>query len=344
MALLCPRGRGIKQIQKFYFLFRRQERRFKRITSQLAQVFVGEADRLLHQRKFLDQRRAKHRGVVAIQSQHQSLIEVPSHRMLRQFGTSARPQIAAHAAFNRNLGLSQLFDQFRILPSRQPMSNAFRLKVQRAPDRSRPSALTGMSCEMKTSFRATCIDSCEPFRRPRALVAADAERNPIAIMKLNGEIEHTLRFFGAELPNRIEDPQQRNAEVFFSALSSAFQALENCGEILLAPEADTDRNNDLRVQNILRLQPLHQTVRNQLVVFGRAQVSGHIFESREETGEVLVVVKLLLYGKRCSVHPVTLTKLKQGRRLDRAFKMQMQLGLRKREDEAGWLRRHTAIL
>src|ERR1700732_4441870 len=185
-----------------------------------------------------------------------------------------------------------------------------------------------MRREMKTVLRAAGIGACEPLGRTRTLVAANAEGNHVAIMKLDSEVEHALRFLGAELANRIEYPQQRNAEVFLSALAATFQALENRGEVLLAPEADTDRNNNLRMQNVLRFQPLHQPVSNQFVVFRGAQVSRHIFKSRQESREVFAVVELIDFGERGSVHAVTLPQFEQRGGFDRAFEMQMEFGLR----------------
>lgn len=44
-----PRGSGVEQIQKLQLLFRGQERRFKRIARQLAQVLVGESEGLLRE-------------------------------------------------------------------------------------------------------------------------------------------------------------------------------------------------------------------------------------------------------------------------------------------------------
>src|SRR5580704_16493698 len=216
--------------------------------------------------------------------------------MQRQFRAATRSQIAGHADFNWNLSFGQLLDQLRILPSHKTVANAFRLKIQRTPDRFRPSAFAGMSREMKPVFRTARVNSREPLRRPRLLVAADSECNHVTIVKLDGEIKHTLRFFGAELPHRIEDPQKRNAEVLLAALAATLQALENRREILLTPKADTDRNNDLCMKHVLCFQPLHQPVSDQLVIFRRAQVSGHILESREEAGEVFVVVELLNVG------------------------------------------------
>src|SRR6266478_6021069 len=69
-------GCGIKQIQKFDFLFWRQKRRLEGIARQLSQVFIGEAERLLHQTVFLNQRCTEHRRIVAAEGQHQALVEV----------------------------------------------------------------------------------------------------------------------------------------------------------------------------------------------------------------------------------------------------------------------------
>ena len=89
------------------------------------------------------------------------------------------------------------------------------------------------------------------------------------------------------------------------------------------------------MKNILRFQPLHQPVSNQLVVFRSAQVPSHILERREETRRSPVVVKLLDFGERSAVHAMPLTQFEQSRGLDRAFEMQMEFGLRQRKNETG---------
>src|SRR6266851_1164674 len=204
---LRPRGRGVKQIQKFNFLFRGQERSLKGIARQFSQVFIGEAERLLHQRVLLNKRCLKHGWIVGVEGQHQSLVEVAAHRMLRKLGAAARPQIAGHANFNRNLAFGQLFNQFRILRGSKAVADAFRFEVQRAPNGLRPCILTSVGREVKTVLRTARVGACEPLWRTRTLVAANAEGNYVAIAKLDGEIEHALRFLGAELANGIEYPQ-----------------------------------------------------------------------------------------------------------------------------------------
>ena len=124
--------------------------------------------------------------------------------MLRELRAAARPQIAGHADFNRNLAFGQLFDQFRILRGGKAVADAFRFEVERAPDGFRSGVLARMSGEMKTVFRSARVNACEPLWRSRMLVAANTEGDYIAIMKLDGEIEHALCFLGAELANGIE--------------------------------------------------------------------------------------------------------------------------------------------
>src|SRR5207245_3428538 len=120
------------------------------------------------------------------------------------------------------LAPGQLFDQVRILRGSKPVTDALRFEVERAPDGVRSGVLARVSCEMKTVLRAARVGGCEPLWRTRPLVAANTEGNHIAIAKLDGEIKHALRFLGSELSNSVEDPQQRNAEVFFSALATTF--------------------------------------------------------------------------------------------------------------------------
>src|SRR5260370_28418404 len=110
--------------------------------------------------------------------------------MLREFGAATCPQIAGHADFNRNLALGQLFDQFRILPGGEAVADAFRLEVQRAPHRLRPSAFAGVGREMKAALGGASVYRREPLRRSRTLVAANAECDYIAGAKLDGELAH----------------------------------------------------------------------------------------------------------------------------------------------------------
>ena len=198
-----------------------------------------------------------------------------------------------------------------------------------------------MRREMQAMIAGAGVNVLEQLRRPLPLVPTNAEGNHVAIAKLNCQVEHLLRFLCAELPDRVEDPEQRNAEIPLSPPPAAFEPLEDRGEILLPPEADTDRDKNLGMQDILRLQPLHHPVRDQFVVFRGAQVLGNILERAEKTCEVRVAVKPLDLGEGSAVLPMTLHQLDQGRRLDRTFQMEMEFGLGQGHQERIGCRRGT---
>ena len=134
--------------------------------------------------------------------------------------------------------------------------------------------------------------------------------------ELDGKIEDWLGFFGSELADGVEDPEQRDSEVFVAALAAPFQAFKNRREILLAPEADADRNRDFGVQDILRFQAFHQAINNQLIIFGRAQMAGDIFEGKKESRKVGELVELLDFGERRAFHAVALAEFEERGGLD----------------------------
>ena len=147
------------------------------------------------------------------------------------------------------------------------------------------------------------------------------------------ELEDFLRFFDSEVAGCIENPQQRNTEVARAAGATALETLEDGGEILLAIKADANRNIDLRVQYGFFLQPLHQAIGNQFVVFGAAQMRADRLEGHQKTLEIGVVVERLNFGKS-RVLAVQLAEFEQRSRLDRALKVQVQLRLRQLTDKS----------
>ena len=86
------------------------------------------------------------------------------------------------------------------------------------------------------------------------LVAANANSYDVAIVVASRELKNFLRLLDSELPDGIEDPQQRDAEISRAPSAAPFQSFKNGGEILLAPKAHADRNVNLRMQNIFFFQ------------------------------------------------------------------------------------------
>src|SRR5205814_8005778 len=123
-------------------------------------------------------------------------------------------------------------------------------------------------------------------------------------------------------------------EIFLSTLAAAFQTFEDGVEIQLAPQADPYRDINLSVKHVLRLELLHQAIRDQFIIFGSSQVFGEGLESHQEPGEIFVLVKRFRLGK-AAMFPVLAPEFDQGLRSDRSLEMQVQLSLRKRTDKSG---------
>src|ERR1019366_2799072 len=306
-------------------------------------MVVREIEGPLYQLVLVDQRSAKHGGVVGIERQHKALIEIAADGVLREFGAASGAQVTGYADFDWDLAPGEFFHQFGILPGCQSVADALHSQIQSAPDRVRPGDFSGMGGEMKTVFGGARIHAVKQIGRPFEFVAADAEASHVAIMEPSGEVEHALRLLRAELTDGIEDPQDRDAKIGFSALTAAFESLEKRREILLAPQADAHGNDNFGVKDVRGFQPLHEAVRDEFVVVGRAQVSGDMLESFEEAHEVGEVVQLFNFGERgaSAFHAMALAEFEESGRLDRAFKMQMEFSLGESGDQRA--RRDTVV-
>src|SRR5882724_3368656 len=98
------------------------------------------------------------------------------------------------------------------------------------------------------------------------------------------------------------------------------------------------------MQYIFRLQALHQPIGDELIIVRGTQMPRDVSEGHEEALEVGIVVEPFHFRQGRARHPVPLAEFQQRSRFDRSLEMQVQLGLRKQEDEARWRRRHVTIL
>ena len=88
---------------------------------------------------------------------------------------------------------------------------------------------------MQTMFRSPGIDIFEQLGGALEFVAPDPKACHIAIPKLNRQIHDLLRFLRPKLAHRIENPEQRDAKIFFSTVAAALQALKDRRKLLLPP-------------------------------------------------------------------------------------------------------------
>ena len=139
---------------------------------------------------------------------------------------------------------------------------------------------------MKAVVGGVGVGIAEQFWLGLLFVAANSNRDHVAVAVADGQLKYLLRGFGSEVADGVENPQHRDAEVALPTLASAFQSFKDRREILIPPQADSHRNVDLGVQNVFFLQLLHEAVGNEFVVLRRAQMLGDSFEGHQETVEV----------------------------------------------------------
>ena len=169
------------------------------------------------------------------------------------------------------------------------MRSARRLSAPQI-DSGRP-GLASVSGQTQAMVGGVGVDAAEKFRRSLYLVAANADSNNMAVVVSRRQFENFLRFLDSEVAGCVENPEQRHAEIASAAGTSALQALEDRGEILLAKETDADGNIDLGVQHILFFQALHEPVGDEFVVVGAAKVCADSLECHQETLKIGVAVK-----------------------------------------------------
>ncbi len=185
---------------------------------------------------------------------------------------------------------AKFFDQVGVLGGGETMADALGAQVERSPDGLGRPGLAGVRGQSQALVGGVGVDAAEKFRRSFQFIAANADADDVAVAVARRQFENLLRFLDSEVAGGVEDPKQRNAEIARAAGASAFQAFEDGGEILLAEEADADRNVDFGVQHVFFFQALHEAVGDQFVVVGTAQVRADRFEGHQETLEVGVAV------------------------------------------------------
>src|ERR1700683_2573957 len=292
-------------------------------------MLVGESEGLLGDLIFARQRCAEHGRVVAVERDHYTVIEIIFRRMIGEAGAEASAKITGKADFHRYLALGKLFDEIRVVKSSKPVADAFDAQVERAPNGFRRPSLAGMRRKAQPVVGRPGVRIPEKLRRRFLLVAADADANDVAVVIADCKLKDFLSGLSAKLADSVEDPHQRDAEVTRAAGTAAIQAFEDGGEILLAPQANANRNVDLGVQNVFFFQPLHQAVSDELVIVCSSQVLGDVLERKQEAGEIFVAIEGVDLGA-CRPFTAALPQLKQSGWLDRALEVQMQLSLGKK--------------
>src|ERR1700685_2716590 len=97
-------------------------------------MLVGKAEGILRQLIFPAQRSLEHRGIVRIERDHHTLIEIIADWMLSNGLAHASAQVARDANLHRNLTGGKWLDQFGILRGGEPVTDPLGWEIQCAPN------------------------------------------------------------------------------------------------------------------------------------------------------------------------------------------------------------------
>src|SRR5271156_1780027 len=320
------RGGGFEQVQEFQLFFSRQKRCLEGVAGEFAEVLVGESEGLLGKLVFAGECCAEHGGVVAVERDHDAVVEITFRWMFVKVGTETGAEVAGEADFDRDLALGKLFDEIGVVEGGEAVADALGAQVERSPYGFRRTSFSGVCGEPHAVVGGPSVGVAEKFWWSFLLVAADSDADDFAIVITHGKFEDFLRSLGSELTDSVEDPNEGDAEVTRATGASAIESLEDRGEILVAPEAYSNRDAHLGVQNVFFFQALHQAVGNQFVIFRRAQVLRNVFEGEQKAGKIGVGIESL-YFSLCDPFAATGAEFEQRGRLDCALEVEMELGL-----------------
>src|SRR5512143_2095757 len=139
--------------------------------------------------------------------------------------TKPGANITGDTDLDRYLALSELLDQFRILRGCESVADALSFEVERAPDRLWSRSFARMRGQMQSLIGGVREYVAKEFRRTFAFVAADTESDNIAIAIACREFRNSPSRVSAKLPDRIEDPEQRDAKIALASYAAPVETL-----------------------------------------------------------------------------------------------------------------------
>src|SRR5262252_2382224 len=243
----------------------------------------------------------------------------------------------------------------------QPMADTVGLELADSrPYRLRPDGLAGVNGSSQTFAGSASVNLTEKAGWRLALVATQADTDDAVARLAYSEdlVQHTFGGFGTKVPDRVEDPVQRHAEIALASLAALLQTFEQRGEFAASPVDNANRHVHFDVPHPLRAQLVHHAVSDQLVIVGCTQALGDGFEGKQKSCEALVAIELACFFlgenaaavgnvgvaiiRRGERRRMPAAELSQGSRVYGSLEMKMQLGLGQRADELAGLPVHLA--
>jgi len=182
--------------------------------------------------------------------------------------------------------LSQPSHQIRIVRRPNSMPDPFRPNLQSRPNRIRPIRLSRMRCQTQSRVASIPVSLPKQPRRPRPFIPADSKRNCPILHVPRRYPRHLHNMLSAELPNRIQIPENLHAR----SRASRFLRLPDCQpnfvEIEAAPQNHPRAQRYLRIPDSLNRKPLDHPASNQRIVCRPPQTLRHKLKTPNKTGKI----------------------------------------------------------
>ena len=207
------------------------------------------------------------------------------------------------------------------------------------PDGFGAGGFAGVVGKAQTGCARISVDGAERFGAGSSLVAAKADADDGGELgaEFDGLADDTFRFGHSEVADCVKDPENGEAQLAFGAVAGAFESREDgfeaCG-IVIAPHVDdADGDVDLGVDYTLFSEVLAHAPRDEFVVVGMDELTGHGFEGFDEACEISELVDGFRIGEGDRRGVVALAEFDEGRGRDGALKVEVEFGFGKSANE-----------
>ena len=314
------------------FALRRQKARLDGVTGELAHLLIRELEFPLHGFILVQQVRTEHGWIVGVQRHHEASLEVVPDRVALHRAAAARPQVAGDVQLQWNLPLGQHVQQLRIVHRAQGMADTFRTDVDGAPDGGRRHGFSGVSGQVQPCTPRLCIHFAEVLGGSARLVPANADADDAGVCRpqLRRLAKDDRSFLHAEVSHRINNPEDRSAELRLGAQPAALDRLHHRlqRQVRLEAQKDAEADVHLGMPNALLRKPTNHFVRDELVIFRRLQPLGDGLEGHQKAEEVFVHIKPARRFERERMGIVPRGKSRKSLRNDGSLQMEVEFAFR----------------
>jgi hypothetical protein len=278
---------------------------------------------------FVEEVGAEEGRVVGVEGDHEALFEIELDGVGVDGVATTGADVAGDIELEGDLALGENLDEVGVFPGGEGMADAFGADVDGGPDALGSSGFAGVAGEAEAGGLGFGIEVAEVLGGASGFVATDADADDAGIKVLEGGGlgEDAGALGNAEVADGVDDPEQGDIEVGFTAGAAAFDGGHDFVDVEAAEVVeDADGDVGFGVANALGGEVAEHVVGDGLVVGGGVEALGDGLEAHEEAGEVRVAVDGAGCGKGEGCGVVAEGELEESFGRDGAFEMEMELG------------------